>query len=78
LGLYKKDFENLGIVLYSIEIYSENCVLENGEKEEKGFVKMALCISVRQTNYLCATTSPWCGMGHSPKLNCFSAGSLIL
>jgi hypothetical protein len=35
LGLYKKDFENLGIVLYSIEFFSENCVLETGEKEEK-------------------------------------------
>jgi hypothetical protein len=34
-GLYKKDFENLGIVLYSIIMFSENCVSENGEKEKK-------------------------------------------
>jgi hypothetical protein len=34
LGLYKKDFENHGIVLYSIEMFSESCVSENGENEE--------------------------------------------
>jgi hypothetical protein len=35
----KDDFENLGIVLYSTEVLSGKCVLENGEKEEGGFMK---------------------------------------
>jgi hypothetical protein len=39
---------------------------------------MALCISVRQTNYSRATTLPRYGMGPSLKSVCFSAGSLIL
>jgi hypothetical protein len=30
----KNDFENLGIVIYSTEVFSGKCVLENGEKEE--------------------------------------------
>jgi hypothetical protein len=40
--------------------------------------KMALCISVRQTNYSYATTLPRYGTGPSLKSVCFSAGSLIL
>jgi hypothetical protein len=39
---------------------------------------MALCISVRQTNYSRATTLPRYGTGPSLKSVCFSAGSLIL
>jgi hypothetical protein len=31
----KNDFENLGIVLYSTDVFSGKCVLENGEKEEE-------------------------------------------
>jgi hypothetical protein len=31
----KIDFENLGVVLYSTEVFSGKCVLENGEKEEE-------------------------------------------
>jgi hypothetical protein len=31
----KNDFENLGIVLYSTEMFSGKYVLENGEKEEE-------------------------------------------
>jgi hypothetical protein len=31
----KNDFENLGIVLYSTEVFSGKCVLEKGEKEEE-------------------------------------------
>jgi hypothetical protein len=31
----KNDFENLGIVLYSTEVFLGKCVLENGEKEEE-------------------------------------------
>jgi hypothetical protein len=31
----KNDFENLGIVLYSTEVFSGNYVLENGEMEEE-------------------------------------------
>jgi hypothetical protein len=31
----KNDFENLGIVLYSTEVFSGKRVLENGEKEEE-------------------------------------------
>jgi hypothetical protein len=33
-GTLKNDFENLGIVLYSIEMFSGKYVLENGVKEE--------------------------------------------
>jgi hypothetical protein len=33
-GTLKNDFKNLGIVLYSTEMFSEKYVLENGEKEE--------------------------------------------
>jgi hypothetical protein len=43
-----------------------------------GFLKRALCISVRQTNYPRATTLPWNGMGLSLKFIYFSAGSLVL
>jgi hypothetical protein len=31
----KNDFENLGIVLYSTEVFLGKCVLENAEKEEE-------------------------------------------
>jgi hypothetical protein len=31
----KTDFKNLGIVLYSTEVFLGKCVLENGEKEEE-------------------------------------------
>jgi hypothetical protein len=31
----KNDFKNLGLVLYSTEVFSGKCVLENGEKEEE-------------------------------------------
>jgi hypothetical protein len=34
-GTLKNDFENLGIVLYSAEVFSGKYVLENGEKEEE-------------------------------------------
>jgi hypothetical protein len=34
-----------------------------GDKEVGGFMKVALCISVRQTNYSRATTLPWYGTG---------------
>jgi hypothetical protein len=34
-GTLKNDFENLGIVLYSTEMFSGKYVLENGEKEEE-------------------------------------------
>jgi hypothetical protein len=43
-----------------------------------GFLKMALCISVRQTNYSRATTLPRYGTWLSLKFICFSAGSLVL
>jgi hypothetical protein len=33
-GTLKNDFKNLGIVLYSTEMFSGKYVLENGEKEE--------------------------------------------
>jgi hypothetical protein len=33
--LKKKDFENLGIVIYSTKMLSQIHVLENGEKEEE-------------------------------------------
>jgi hypothetical protein len=33
--LKKIDFENLGVVLYSTEVFSAKCVLKNGEKEEE-------------------------------------------
>jgi hypothetical protein len=33
-GTLKNNFENLGIVLYSTEMFSGKYVLENGEKEE--------------------------------------------
>jgi hypothetical protein len=35
IGTLKSDFENLGMVLYSTEVFSGKCVLENGEKEEE-------------------------------------------
>jgi hypothetical protein len=47
-------------------------------KELVDFWKIALCISVCQTNYSCATTLPRYGTGPSLKSVCFSAGSLIL
>jgi hypothetical protein len=34
-GTLKNDFENLGKVLYSIEMFLGKYVLENGEKEEE-------------------------------------------
>jgi hypothetical protein len=34
-GALKNDFENLGIVLYSTEMFSGKYVLDNGEKEEE-------------------------------------------
>jgi hypothetical protein len=34
-GTLKNDFENLGVVLYSTEVFSGKCFLENGEKEEE-------------------------------------------
>jgi hypothetical protein len=34
-GTSKNDFENLGIVLYSTEMFLGKYVLENGEKEEE-------------------------------------------
>jgi hypothetical protein len=34
-GTLKNDFENLGIVLYSSEVFSGKYVLENGEMEEE-------------------------------------------
>jgi hypothetical protein len=34
-GTLKNDFENLGILLYSIEVFLGKYVLENGEKEEE-------------------------------------------
>jgi hypothetical protein len=34
-GTFKNDFENLGIVLYSTEMFLGKYVLENGEKEEE-------------------------------------------
>jgi hypothetical protein len=34
-GTLKNDFKNLGIVLYSTEMFSGKYVLENGEKEEE-------------------------------------------
>jgi hypothetical protein len=49
-----------------------------GDEGVGGFLKMALCISVRQTNYSHATTLPRYGTGPSLKSVCFSAGSLIL
>jgi hypothetical protein len=33
----KNDFENLGIVLYSTEVFSGKYVPENGEMEEEDF-----------------------------------------
>jgi hypothetical protein len=78
VGTLQKDFKNLGIVLYFIEVFSENCVLSKWRKGGEGFIKRALCISVLQTNCLRATILPRYGMGPSPKLNYFSAGSLVL
>jgi hypothetical protein len=50
-----------------------------GDEGVGGFIKkIALCISVRQTNYSRATTLPRYGTGPSLKSVCFSAGSLIL
>jgi hypothetical protein len=49
-----------------------------GDEGVGGFLKMALCISVCQTNYPRATTLPRYGTGPSLKFICFSAGSLIL
>jgi hypothetical protein len=75
-------FENLGVEFYSTEMFFRKWFyvngVEKGEKGEEGFITVALCISVRQTNYLCATTLPRYGMGLSSKFVCFSAGSLIL
>jgi hypothetical protein len=34
-GTLKNGFENLGIVLYSTEVFLGKWVLENGEKEEE-------------------------------------------
>jgi hypothetical protein len=34
-GTLKNDFENLGIVLYSTEMFSRKYILENREKEEE-------------------------------------------
>jgi hypothetical protein len=34
-GTLKNDFENLGIVLYSTEVFLGKYVLENGEMEEE-------------------------------------------
>jgi hypothetical protein len=63
-GTLKNDFENLGIVLYSTEVFLGKYIFwkmeENGDGE---FKKKALCISVRQTNLTRATTLPWYGMG---------------
>jgi hypothetical protein len=49
-GTLKNDFENLGIVLYSTEVFSGKDVLENAEMEEEDLFKKALCISFCQTN----------------------------
>jgi hypothetical protein len=50
-----------------------------GDEGVGGFLKKrALCTSVRQTNYPCATTLPWNGTGLSLKFIRFSAGSLVL
>jgi hypothetical protein len=73
-GLYKKDFENLGIVLWC---FQELC-FRKWRKGEGGFIKVALCISVHQTNYFCATILHRYGTGLSPKSVYFSAGSLTL
>jgi hypothetical protein len=35
MGTLKNDFEKLGIVLYSSEMFSVKYVLENGGKEEE-------------------------------------------
>jgi hypothetical protein len=52
--------------------------LDMGDKAVGGFLKMALCISVRQTNYPHATTLPRYWTGPSLKFICFSVGSLVL
>jgi hypothetical protein len=40
-GLYKKDFENLGIVLYSIEMFSR-VVFQKMEKRRRRFYKSGI------------------------------------
>jgi hypothetical protein len=78
LGLYKRDFENLGIVLYSMEMFSRKFIFKKWRKGGEVFKKMELCISVRRTNYFCATTLPQYGTWLSLKSVYFSAGSLTL
>jgi hypothetical protein len=39
IGTLKNDFENLGIVLYSTEVFSGKYVLKNGEMEEEDLRK---------------------------------------
>jgi hypothetical protein len=39
LGLYKKNFENLGIVPYSIEMFSKKLFFGKWRKQGGGFIK---------------------------------------
>jgi hypothetical protein len=86
MGTFKeilgKVFENLGVEFYSTEEFFRKWFYkkgaEKGDKGGEGFIKMALCISIHQTNYLRATTLPQYGTGLSLKSVCFSAGSLAL
>jgi hypothetical protein len=52
-------FENLGVEFYSTALFFGKWIYKNGGekggKGEGGFIKVALCISVRQTNYLRVT-----------------------
>jgi hypothetical protein len=78
-GKISKMFRKPWSSCYPIEMFTNgfiNMELDMGDEGVGGFLKMALCISVRQTNYPRAATLPRYGTGLSLKFICFSAGSL--
>jgi hypothetical protein len=56
-------------------MFSEMRFLKMKGKGDGGFKKKALRISVRQTNFSCATTLPWYGTGRSGVLCSFWHGA---
>jgi hypothetical protein len=62
-GTLKNDFENLGIVLYSSEMFSGKYVLENGGRSWWFYKKALVFLCSRSEQLTRATTLPWYGGG---------------
>jgi hypothetical protein len=52
MGFLKNDFENLGKVLYSTEMFSGNYFIENGEKGGGGFMKRGIVYNYSPNQFI--------------------------